>query len=133
MKIAHCARCKQEVPFYTNEAPELTDCPRCGLTRLIVKEVEEDCPVCHGKESTIDHHDPCSEYGGSGKDKGMREIKFKVYHKDLKQTFPVLAINFTLQTVRCKGKVPAKFCLDCGISKNDCFSPLFEMKDIEFL
>jgi len=28
---------------------------------------KKDCPVCHGKGATTDHHDPCSECGGSGK------------------------------------------------------------------
>lgn len=27
---------------------------------------KELCPVCHGKGATTDHHDPCSECGGSG-------------------------------------------------------------------
>ena len=27
----------------------------------------EDCSICHGKGSTTDHHDPCSECGGTGK------------------------------------------------------------------
>ena len=31
------------------------------------KEREEDCPVCHGAGATTDHHDPCTECGGSGK------------------------------------------------------------------
>lgn len=28
---------------------------------------KEDCPVCHGAGATTDHHDPCTECGGSGK------------------------------------------------------------------
>ena len=30
-------------------------------------ENEENCPVCHGQGATTDHHDPCTECGGSGK------------------------------------------------------------------
>ena len=26
----------------------------------------EECEICHGKGSTIDHHDPCSNCGGDG-------------------------------------------------------------------
>jgi len=31
----------------------------------VVQKVEE-CSICHGKGSTTDHHDPCTECGGSG-------------------------------------------------------------------
>jgi len=31
------------------------------------EEAKEDCPVCHGAGATTDHHDPCTECGGSGK------------------------------------------------------------------
>ena len=31
------------------------------------EKVEEDCPICHGAGATTDHHDPCTECGGSGK------------------------------------------------------------------
>lgn len=31
------------------------------------KKEKEDCPVCHGAGATTDHHDPCTECGGSGK------------------------------------------------------------------
>lgn len=29
-------------------------------------KVQEDCPVCHGAGATTDHHDPCTECGGTG-------------------------------------------------------------------
>ena len=67
MKRAYCVLCKQEIHFYQDNSPETVDCPRCGATDLIVREEEEDCPVCHGAGATTDHHDPCSECGGSGK------------------------------------------------------------------
>jgi len=35
--------------------------------REYLKEKEEECSICHGKGSTTDHHDPCSNCGGSGK------------------------------------------------------------------
>ena len=30
------------------------------------EEEREECSVCHGRGFTTDHHDPCSECGGSG-------------------------------------------------------------------
>lgn len=66
MKSYHCPRCNQDIHYYAEDVPRTIDCPRCGLT-LIVREQEEDCPVCHGKGATIDHHDPCSECDGVGK------------------------------------------------------------------
>lgn len=38
---------------------------------LSIKETEEEmiddeCSVCHGEGYTYDHHDPCTECGGSG-------------------------------------------------------------------
>ena len=41
MKIAHCARCKQEVHFYQKDPPKTINCPRCGATDLIVREKKE--------------------------------------------------------------------------------------------
>jgi len=37
-----------------------------------IEELEEDCPICHGAGASTDHHDPCSECGGSGKVGGER-------------------------------------------------------------
>ena len=31
----------------------------------VIQKVEE-CSICHGKGSTTDHHDPCSNCGGKG-------------------------------------------------------------------
>lgn len=30
-------------------------------------EEKEECSICHGQGSTTDHHDPCTECGGSGR------------------------------------------------------------------
>ena len=38
------------------------------VTSLLKSKMDEElCPVCHGKGSTTDHHDPCTECGGNGK------------------------------------------------------------------
>ena len=42
MKLAHCVRCKQEVHFYQKNPPQTIDCPHCGATDLIVREVDTD-------------------------------------------------------------------------------------------
>ena len=55
-----CQKCGAVISYYVGE-PEI--CPECG--ELMLKE--EDCPVCHGAGATTDHHDPCTECGGSGK------------------------------------------------------------------
>ena len=41
MKSCRCPVCHQVVNFYTNDSPETIDCPRCGLTRLIVEKKEK--------------------------------------------------------------------------------------------
>ena len=43
---------------------QIVYCPVCDGTGKKMKE--EECAICHGKGSTTDHHDPCSECGGSG-------------------------------------------------------------------
>jgi len=35
--------------------------------KIIPEKAKEDCPVCHGTGATTDHHDPCTECGGSGR------------------------------------------------------------------
>lgn len=40
-------------------------------SRRLIDDVEkEPCPVCHGAGATTDHHDPCTECGGSGRVEG---------------------------------------------------------------
>jgi len=41
MKIAYCARYKQEIHFYQDNPPEIVDCSRCGMPDLIVYEKEK--------------------------------------------------------------------------------------------
>lgn len=48
----------------------IAKCNECGMNindAISNLRNQEDCPICHGKGSTTDHHDPCSECGGSGK------------------------------------------------------------------
>jgi len=56
-----------------NDNPNLPDTPswedvskakRCE--EKLWDWILEECGVCHGEGSTTDHHDPCSECGGSG-------------------------------------------------------------------
>lgn len=34
--------------------------------KQFVIEEKEECSICHGQGFTTDHHDPCTECGGSG-------------------------------------------------------------------
>jgi len=38
------------------------------MKKFIIREEskKEECSICHGQGFTTDHHDPCSECGGSG-------------------------------------------------------------------
>lgn len=54
-----CQKCGAIVSFYVGE-PEI--CPECGDLMF----EEEMCLICHGKSSTYDHHDPCSNCSGKG-------------------------------------------------------------------
>ena len=33
---------------------------------IIRRENREECTICHGEGFIVDHHDPCTECGGSG-------------------------------------------------------------------
>jgi len=53
----------QHVWKAVNEAVEQVKKLDVAIEKLRV----EDCPICHGAGATTDHHDPCTECGGSGK------------------------------------------------------------------
>ena len=57
-----CLQCGAVIKHYIAGS---VSCPKCGS--IMSDEDVEDCPVCHGQGATTDHHDPCTECGGSGK------------------------------------------------------------------
>jgi len=64
--------CDEKTQFYFGQWRE-TAIP-CDFSWWFkkAKTQEEDCPVCHGQGATTDHHDPCTECGGTGKVGGRR-------------------------------------------------------------